>query len=179
MSDTWNRVKDLIGGAAPLVGTLVGGPAGGAVGTLLSSALGVEDTPEAIETELRGNPEALVKVRELELTHKTKFEELALENTRAHLADRQDARVAEIERMKAGASNRFMYTLAVLVTAGFFLLCGVLMFKTSAIPEGSREVAFVLFGTLSTAFGGVMQYFFGSSKGSSEKTSLLANKGNS
>ena len=178
MSDAWDKVKGLIVGAAPLIGSLVGGPAGGTVGTLISSALGVENTPEAIETELRDNPEALVKLKDLELTHKTRFEELALEDTRAHLADRQDARQAEIERLKAGASNRFMYGLAVLVTVGFFALCAVLLFKQQSIPDGSREVAFVLFGTLSTAFGAVMQYFFGSSKGSSDKMALFAGKAN-
>jgi len=41
------------------------------------------------------------------------------------------------------------------------------------IPEGSNQVVFLLFGALATGFGQVLQYFFGSSKSSAEKTQLL------
>lgn len=173
-SDTWNMVKDMLGKSAPVIGTLLGGPAGGAMGTIISSALGVEDTPEAIERELKNNPEALVKVRELEVTHKTRLEELALEDTRAHLADRQDARKAEVERMKAGSSNRFMYTLAALVVVAFLAIVAVVLFVE--IPASTEKIAYMLLGTLAAEFGSIMRYFFGSSKGSSDKTALIAGK---
>ena len=173
MGDTWDKVKGIISGAAPLVGTLVGGPAGGTVGTLISSALGVDDSPDAIEMELRNNPDALLKIKELEITHKTRFEEMALEETRAHLADTQDARRAEIERMKSGGDNRFMYALATIIVIGFFGVIAGLYFK--AIPKESRDVALVLLGTLASEFGVIVKYFFGSSKGSSDKTKMLMN----
>ena len=48
----WDTIKSLLGNAAPLIGTLIGGPVGTAVGGLVSSALGVDNTPEAIEREL-------------------------------------------------------------------------------------------------------------------------------
>ena len=62
----WSKIKELVGSAAPTLGALLGGPAGGVAGTLIASALGVEDTPEAIETELRNNPDALLKLMKLE-----------------------------------------------------------------------------------------------------------------
>ena len=62
----WDKVLELIGDAAPVVGTMLGGPAGTAVGGLVAKALGVENTPEAIEGALKNNPEALVKVKEIE-----------------------------------------------------------------------------------------------------------------
>lgn len=62
----WDKVLELIGDAAPVVGTMLGGPAGAAVGGLVAKALGVDNTPEAIEEMLKSNPEALVKIRELE-----------------------------------------------------------------------------------------------------------------
>jgi len=55
---------------------------------------------------------------------------------------------------------------------GFFGLIGALMFVE--IPTKQSEVMFMLFGTLSAGFGAVIQYFFGSSKGSSEKTEHIA-----
>lgn len=171
MSKTWDKVKDALGGAAPLIGTLLGGAPGGMVGSLISSALGVENTPDAIEKELRTNPEAVLKLKELELTHKTKFEELALEDTKVRLVDTQDARRSEIERVKAGGSNKFMYTLAGLVVFGFFGVVGMLFFLE--IPEASENVTYMLLGTLAAEFGSIMRYFFGSSKGSSDKTAML------
>ena len=62
----YDKIKELIGDAAPVVGTLLGGPAGTAVGGLVAKALGVDNTPEAIEEVLKNNPEALVKIKELE-----------------------------------------------------------------------------------------------------------------
>lgn len=64
----WNAVKDVVGNAAPIVGSLLGGPAGAAVGGLISKALGVEEKPEAVIQALQGNPDAIVKVKELELS---------------------------------------------------------------------------------------------------------------
>lgn len=170
----WDEVKDLIGKGAPLIGTLLGGPAGGAVASLVANALGVEDTPDAIGAALKSDPNALLKLKELQFTHKTRFEELKLEATKAHIADTQNARQSEIERMKAGGSNKFMYYLAGAIVFGFFAVVLGLFFK--AIPEGTRDVAYILLGTLAAEFGQVVRYFFGSSKGSSDKTALLVNK---
>ena len=64
----WDKIKELIGDSAPVVGGLLGGPAGAAVGGLLSKALGVENSASAIEAELVNNPEALVKLRDLEMS---------------------------------------------------------------------------------------------------------------
>ena len=56
----WDNIKELIGTSAPVIGTLLGGPAGGAVGGLISKVLGVDNTPEAIELALMNNPDALL-----------------------------------------------------------------------------------------------------------------------
>ena len=64
----WDKIKELIGDSAPVVGGLLGGPAGAAVGGLISKALGVENNASAIENALTNNPEALVKIRELDMS---------------------------------------------------------------------------------------------------------------
>ena len=67
-----------------------------------------------------------------------------------------------------------IYILAGLIVIGFFALLTLLLFRT--LPEDSSGVIFMLFGALSAAFGAVVQYFFGSSKGSADKTELIVNK---
>lgn len=171
MSKTWDDIKGYVSKAAPLIGLIAGGPAGSTVGTMIASALGVENTPDAVEAALKNDPDALVKLKELELTHKTKFEEMALEETKARLQDTQNARGAEIERMKAGSSNKFMYYLAAIVVIGFFGVVTTLFFVD--VPTASENVLYMLVGTLAAEFGSIMRYFFGSSKGSSDKTAML------
>ena len=64
----WDKIKELIGDSAPIVGGLLGGPAGAAVGGLISKALGVENNASAIEKELINNPDAFLKLKELEMS---------------------------------------------------------------------------------------------------------------
>ena len=64
----WDKIKELIGDSAPIVGGLLGGPAGVAVGGLISKALGVENNASAIEKELINNPDAFLKLKELEMS---------------------------------------------------------------------------------------------------------------
>ena len=64
----WDKVIELVGGSATVIGGLIGGPAGAAVGGLIGKALGVDNKPEAIENALVNNPEALIKIRELEVS---------------------------------------------------------------------------------------------------------------
>ncbi len=103
----WEKVKSLIGTAAPpLVGTLIGGPAGGAVGGLVASALGVENTPEAIEAELRTNPEALLTLKKLESDERVRLRELAFKHAELESEERRLATVQQAATMQAEyASN--------------------------------------------------------------------------
>lgn len=52
-------------------------------------------------------------------------------------------------------------------------MTGILMFK--GIAPGSTGVEMMLFGTLSTGFGTVLGYFFGTSKSSGDKDKIIAN----
>lgn len=74
----FGKIAKVVGTAAPLVGGLLGGPAGSAVGGMVASALGVENTPEAIEQALQ-KPEALAKLREIEEKHRHELETLQIQ----------------------------------------------------------------------------------------------------
>lgn len=93
----WSDLKETIGGAAPLVGTLLGGPAGGVVGGLVAKALGVEASPGAVAQALQADPEAALKLRTLELTHEAEMERLLVQQAGNELA----AETARIESVNA------------------------------------------------------------------------------
>jgi len=178
----WKEVGAYVAKAAPMLGTVIGGPAGGAVGgavSLLASAFGITDpeqakSPAAVLEAVKADPQAVLKLQELENTHRLELGKLALQSDSDYLYDRQDARRRQIESEKiTGKKDINLYVLAWVVVAGFFILCGLLMAVT--LPNSTSPVVFTLFGSLGTGFGTVLAYFFGSSKSSAEKTEMIYN----
>jgi hypothetical protein len=174
----WKELGGKIATAAPLLGGLIAGPAGAGVGqvvNLVAGALGLtpdQATPAAIAHQLQTDPEALLKLRELEQAHHEELARLALEQARMELADRADARAREIAITRTtGRRDYQLYVLAWLVVVGFGGLCAILM--RYPVPEGSSQVVYMLFGSLASGFTLVLQYFFGSSRSSQDKTRLL------
>ena len=173
---TWKDVGKVVGKVAPVLGTMLGGAPGAAIGGVVASLLGTENDPDKVVEALKTNPDALVKLKEYEMQHKEELQKLQLENLRIYMQDIQNARQRQVEHEKAtGKSDINLYVLAWVVVLGFYVLLGTLLFV--ALPQNSNNIVYLLFGTLSTGFGMVLQYFFGSSKGSNEKTKLLASVG--
>jgi hypothetical protein len=84
----WKDIAVAVGKAAPLLGTLLGGPAGAAaaVGGMIASALGTGASPEEVRQALATSPEAIVKLREIEATRQARLQELATDQAKAELA---------------------------------------------------------------------------------------------
>ena len=82
----WKEIAGIVGKHAPLLGTLLGGPAGAAVGGMIASALGTCANPEEVSQALAASPEAFVKVREIEATRQARLQELATDQAKAELA---------------------------------------------------------------------------------------------
>ena len=178
----WDNIKELIGTSAPVIGTLLGGPAGGAVGGLISKVLGVDNTPEAIELALMNNPDALVKIKELETSKELAILQAELENKRIDvgsvienrkldnekdqmfLSDKQSARSRQVDSEKAtGKVDVALYIIAGVIVVAFFVSILALIFITLDKQSGTYELLLMLFGALTTKFGTVVDYFFGSS----------------
>jgi len=84
----WKDIATAVGKAAPLLGTLLGGPAGAAaaVGGMIASTLGTGASPEEVSQALAASPEAVVKLREIEATRQARLQELATDQAKAELA---------------------------------------------------------------------------------------------
>lgn len=76
----WADLKNDIAKVAPVLGTAIGGPAGAAVGALVSSALGTDNTPDAVLSAVQANPDAVLKLQELEKSHTEFLANLAAQN---------------------------------------------------------------------------------------------------
>ena len=178
----WDNIKELLGTSAPVIGTLLGGPAGGAVGGLISKVLGVDNTPESIELALMNNPDALVKIKELETSKELAILQAELENKRIDissvidnrkldnekdqmfLSDKQSARSRQTDSEKAtGKVDVALYIIAGVIVVAFFATILALIFITLDKQSGTYELLLMLFGALTTKFGTVVDYFFGAS----------------
>ena len=71
--------------------------------------------------------------------------------------------------------NLMMYVLGGLITIGFFGLLWLLIYIS--IPEQNKDLLNIAIGSLLAAFATVVGYFYGSSKGSADKTELLRKSG--
>lgn len=93
MAIQWSDLKGIVGKAAPILGTLVAGPAGTAIGGLIAAGLGVAATPEAVDSALSNNPDALVKLKQIESDNQVQLQKLAVtaENHRLQAANAQYA----------------------------------------------------------------------------------------
>lgn len=72
----WKDIRGTIGKFAPMAGTLIGGPAGAAIGALVSAALGTESTPDAISAAIATNPDAALKLAQFESDNRVKLQSM-------------------------------------------------------------------------------------------------------
>lgn len=178
------KIKEIatqIGQWAPAIGTALAGFTGGisapigiALGAL-SKVFGLpEDSkPEEILNAIVADPEARLKIMQAENEFNLKTAELRIKELDMLLDDTQDARKMRIEHEQVtGRGDLNLYILAWVVVTGFFGL--ILALLNIELPKDQNGVVFMLFGSLATGFGQVLQFFFGSSKGSYDKTALLA-----
>ena len=73
--------------------------------------------------------------------------------------------------MKTSTKEIYMYSLGALFILGYFALIGTILIK--AIPSENKEIALMLFGTLTSGVALILGYFYGSSKGSADKNDLI------
>lgn len=163
--------KSLVSTVAPLLGTALGGPLAGVAVKAIGDALGLSDATEERIAEALSAPssDALLALRQADQAFKVRMRELGISEEQLHAADRANARGMQIAT-KSWAPP----VLAAVVTAGFF---GILSYLLSyGAPDKGGEALLILLGSMATAWGQVISYYFGSSAGSARKDDLLRGK---
>ena len=147
------------------------------VSKLIGAFLGGDDdevSPEDFAT-LLDKPDLVIRLKEIETTHAAKLQELAIEAERIRLADVASARSRQVESEQAtGKRDINLYALAWVNVVGFFAI--LVLLATCPLPVGVSEILLILVGTLVAKYGSIVDYFFGSSKSSADKTTLLTAK---
>jgi energy-converting hydrogenase Eha subunit A len=139
---------------------MVAGPLGGAAVKAIASKLGVEDTVEAVTQAIQNDPDAALKLREIDL------KEIEAANKDRDSARDREAAIATSEA--APMINKVVTpVLALGVTTLTFGLFAMLIF-VEVKPE-AKDILIYILGALSAALTQILSYYFGSSAGSKEK----------
>lgn len=178
----WKDVLAGVGKYSSKIANVAMNPIGGGIDlvlTALGDIFGFDpktSTPDEAQAIIERDPEARMKFRMLEMQLEQQERDNArkaeIETLKSYLEDIQNARGAKVEGERAtGQRDSNLYVLAWTVVAGFFGLMAVLIFVP--VPADQNGVIFMLFGALATGFGQVLQFFFGSSKGSQAKDDVI------
>ena len=171
----WKDVASVVGKAAPMLGTLLGGPAGAAVGGMIASALGSGATPEAVDAAIKANPDALIKLRQIEADRSIKLQELVVQAAAADLADTQNARGRDIDLHKAGYRNVRADLMVLLDVVGLIsCLVAIAMFRDK-LPGEVVGIISTVAGIFGACLRDAHQFEFGSSRSSRDKDVAIAN----
>lgn len=179
----WSDIGGIVGRAAPIVGTLLGGPAGAAVGALVASALNVPNDPDAVNVALAGSPDAMVRVQELQLTARVELEKLAVqaETVRLQAAGAQyAAEAADRDSARQLAAKQPNDIVRPALT--FIMLGGSLFVVVAVLIGWANEVikdptAALTVGTVLGLWLGmtkeVMGFWFGMTKESQKQNAIV------
>lgn len=169
----WKDIAGAVGKAAPILGTLLGGPAGAAVGSIIASAIGTGADPAEVERAISADPAALVKLREIEASKTVRLQELAADMAKAEIQTAAADRASAREREAKTGDTFTPRVLALLFVVGWFFVQSFLLLNV--IEDGMREIVMRSMGTLDMALGLVLSYYFGSSAGSRAKDDTINN----
>ena len=158
---------------APWIGGALGGPLGAMAVEAAANALGLtEKTTDALKTALGGaTPEQMLALKQADQAFSVQMQALGFKQVTDLEAlaagDRKDARAMQVSK-----PSHMPAALSALVTTGYFgILLGIMR---GWLSIDDSQALLLMLGSLTTAWGAVMAYWFGTTRDSGRKTELLA-----
>lgn len=159
-----------LGKVVPTIASAMGGPLAGMAAEFVAKKLGLDnDDVETVNKALQSsklNADQIAALQAAELELKAKAQELGIRFEELAVADRKSAR-----DMQTATRSWIPGALAIGVTLGFF---GILLALMLGYAEKSDQLLIML-GALSSAWAGIIAFYFGASASDKEKDSMLYN----
>ena len=159
----WKQVGNaVIKAGAPLLGGALFGPAGSVIASIISGKFGVspQSTPDQVIAAITGDPDAALKLREIETTHVERLQELENERLRIETADVQSARNVHQHHWMPSA-------ITLLMCAMFGMIIGALFIW--AVPGDNKDIVVYITGQVSGILTSCVTYWVGSTRASANK----------
>lgn len=168
-----NWLKEVV----PMIGTVLGGPAGalvsafgGVAASFVADKLGIDDkSVKSVTDALQAGkltPDQIVKLKEAEIEFQKFLRQNDIDLEKIAAADRDSAR-----RMQMETKSNVPGALTFVITGGFF---GILGWMLTHPDMPHSEPLLVMLGSLGTAWTTSIAFWFGTTVGSQRKTNLLA-----
>lgn len=169
-----DAAKKVLGAVAPLIGTALGGPLGGAAGAALAKGLGLSATDEReIEAAIVGaSPEVLAQLRKADNDFEVQMKALDIDLERIHAGDRASAR--DLAKIDMGAQKWISSLMLGVIVACLATYVWLLIRGGETMNRELIAGLGIVVGALVREIGTIMQFWFGSSSGSKDKTAVLS-----
>lgn len=170
------NLKGVLKTVAPVLGAAIGGPFGGMAGKFIAQALGKNEPKtenellELVQGAL-GDPELTLKLKEADNAFKIKTRELGVDVFRLEVDDRKNARdLAKVNMLP-------QIVISTIFILAFSLICYVVFSGKVQLEGVAKDIVVYLLGILSAGVTQIMNFWFGSSAGSKEKTHSMKFRG--
>lgn len=171
--DALKKLIPLIKTVAPALATALGGPLAGTAVSVLSSALGKgsDSSIDELATIISGgSPETLIALKEANTNLKIEMKKLDIDLEQIATDDRDSARKREMV-----VKDKIPAILAVIIFIGYFVTLAVLF--VYGLPKDASQSLVMMIGSMigvqTTLVAAITTYYFGSSKGSKDKTAQI------
>lgn len=166
-----SSLKGLLKTVAPTIATAIGGPMGGVAMKFLADKFVGGETGEVEDFLLSANPEQLQQLKLADMEFKKEMKKLDIDLERVHSEDRDSARdLAKSKGIWPQLTLSIIYTVAYGVV--LYLFIGGLV----RVPQDQMTLFGSLLGVLTAAQIQIINFWFGSSAGSKQKTEALSGK---
>ena len=155
----WDKVKNIVASVAPTLGTVLGGPLGGAAGLILSQTLGVGDNPEEVYQALSTDPTALAKVRHLEIDKDVEIRRMAEETTRVYVSSQSEVYKAQAEADGQSTRPQIAMMMAWMLCIPYIMIGGAIVYAVTNIPGNLSDLWPVMLAYLSVPLAILRMYF--------------------
>lgn len=159
--------KQTLATVAPAIATALGTPLAGVAVSMASQALGLsEESEEALANAVRGgDPATLAKLKEIDASFKVQMKELDVRLEEISANDRASART-----LAAAKGIVVQAVLTFILTFVFSWIIWALFEGKTGLDERTENIAFYAMGTLNGLLIQAWNFWFGTSKGSKDKT---------
>jgi hypothetical protein len=182
----WSDVGKSIAKMAPLLGTALAGPGGAAIGSIVAATFGGDkDNPEDIYNKIVADPDASVKLAEIQTNCRVELQRMAVQAAAAkqlheqtlyktEVEDRQSAREYDKELARIGKTNFIPAFIVVVLYLGMFVF--IYMLFTSDIDADVKTSIDMITGALIAELIRINSFHFGSTSSSRIKDFFLGKR---
>ncbi|MNK79517.1 hypothetical protein D3C87_991850 [compost metagenome] len=163
-----DKILEILKVAAPTVATALGGPLAGLAVKFLADKLGVPpEDEEAIVNAVQGmDQQTLVQMKQMDVEFQKFLRQNQIDLERIAASDRADARNLMIQTKSVVPA-----ILSIGVTVGYFTILTLML--RGELKVGDSQALLLMLGGLGSAWGAIMQYWFGSSASSANKDATI------